>query len=171
MKKLVLIRHGKSNWDFPIRDHDRPLKKRGVADVHLISEELKQYLLEKFLIFSSTAKRAIDTAKIFAEILLIPDELIIKDVKLYAFDHKTLEMYIKSLPNQTNCVIIFAHNNAITDFVNKFGDIYIANVPTAGGVILEFEQTSWSEIKNGKVLKTIFPKDLKNEAKASKPLY
>ena len=38
---------------------------------------------------------------------------------------------------------------------------YAPNVPTSGFVSLQFEQDQWSSIKNGRILKTIFPKDLK----------
>jgi phosphohistidine phosphatase len=33
MKTLLLLRHGKSNWNEPsLPDHDRPLNKRGERD-------------------------------------------------------------------------------------------------------------------------------------------
>ncbi|WP_177764810.1 SixA phosphatase family protein [Flavobacterium sp. I3-2] len=167
MKNLVLIRHGKSSWELPIRDHDRPLTKRGISDAHLISDKLKNYLPKKFLIWSSTARRTLDTAKIVAQNLLIPEELVVQESAMYTFDCKSLSKLIKSINNQHNNLILFCHNNAITDFVNKFGDTYIENVPTSGVVFLEFEQDDWNDIQNGKVVKTIFPKHLKNEAKAS----
>ncbi len=37
MKKLILIRHAKSNWDTPLKDIDRPLDQRGLKDAHLVS--------------------------------------------------------------------------------------------------------------------------------------
>ena len=165
MKKLVLIRHGKSNWDFPLGDHERPLKKRGISDAHLISDRLKKCLPKKFLIFSSTAKRTLDTAKIFAQNLIIPEELIISENELYIFDLKSLTKFIKSINNKHDSIILFGHNNAITDFVNKFGNKFIDKVPTSGAVFLQFEQNDWEFINEGKVIKTIFPKDLRNESK------
>ena len=167
MKNLVLIRHGKSSWELPIRDHDRPLTKRGISDSHLISDKLKNHLPNKFLLWSSTARRTLDTAKIIAQNLLIPEELVIQDKAMYTFDYKCLSKFIKNINNQHDNLILFCHNNAITDFVNKFGDTYIENVPTAGVVFLEFEQDDWNDIQDGKVVKTIFPKQLKNEAKRS----
>jgi hypothetical protein len=50
---------------------------------------------------------------------------------------------------------------AITNFVNKFGDVFIENVPTSGFVSLQFDADSWNAINKGKTHKTIFPKDLK----------
>ena len=30
MKKLILIRHGKSSWEMPLEDHERPLTNKGI---------------------------------------------------------------------------------------------------------------------------------------------
>ena len=39
MKTLFIVRHAKSSWDYKgIDDIDRPLKKSGIKDAHLISK-------------------------------------------------------------------------------------------------------------------------------------
>lgn len=81
--------------------------------------------------------------------------------QLYTFDSNQLEQIVKSCQNDCNNLILFGHNNAITDFVNKFGDVFIENVPTSGFVSLQFDAESWDSIHKGKTHKTIFPKDLK----------
>ena len=41
MKTLFIVRHAKSSWDYKgIDDIDRPLKKSGIKDAHLISKFL-----------------------------------------------------------------------------------------------------------------------------------
>ena len=80
--------------------------------------------------------------------------------ELYTFDERKLETIIKSFPNSYNNVILFGHNEAITNFVNKFGDIFIDNVSTSGFVSLQFETEDWHSIQSGKTKKVIFPKDL-----------
>lgn len=162
MKNLVLIRHGKSSWDMPIEDHERPLNNRGIKNSNVLFEKLQPHLPERFLIWSSTAKRAHDTAKIFNETLNIPQELTVLKPELYTFDSLHLSKVIKNCEDSVPSLIIFGHNNAITDFVNKFGNKYIENVPTSGVVILEFEEENWNNIKNGKITQTMFPKDLAN---------
>lgn len=162
MKKLILIRHGKSSWEMPIEDHERPLTNKGIKNSNFIFEKIQKNLPERFLIWSSTAKRAHDTAKIFNEVLNIPQELTVLKNDLYTFDASSLTKIIKNCKDTVPSLIIFGHNNAITDFVNTFGNKYIENVPTSGVVILEFEGESWDIIKNGKVIETLFPKDLIN---------
>ena len=111
--------------------------------------------------FSSTAKRASETAIIFAQNFLYPIENIVFKEELYTFDENNLERIVKSLNNKYDNVILFGHNEAITNFVNKFGDIFIDNVSTSGLVSLQFDTDDWQNIHNGKTLKVLFPKDLK----------
>lgn len=158
MKKLILIRHGKSNWKVPVEDHERPLQQKGVVNSHQVFEKLSKYLPERFLIWSSTAKRAVDTAKIFTENLCIPNELVVLKNNLYTFDWRDLSSIIKNCDNYIPNLIIFGHNNAITDFVNKFGNKFFENVPTSGGIILTFNEDNWEQISQGDIEGVFFPK-------------
>jgi phosphohistidine phosphatase len=161
MKNLILVRHAKSSWTTPIQDVDRPLLHRGILDAHLVSSCIMNYIPNTFLLWTSIAKRASDTALIFAQNISFPiDNIVYKD-DLYTFDENQLEKVIKSCNNLYESVILFGHNEAITNFVNKFGDSFIPNVPTSGFVSLQFETEHWNEIDKGKIKKIIFPKDLK----------
>jgi len=161
MKNLILIRHAKSSWEVPLHDKDRPLTSQGMQSAHLVSSNALKYLPKTFSIWSSTAERAVETALIFAQNINFPLESIIYKDELYTFDERKLEKVIKSYSNGYDSIIIFGHNEAITNFVNKFGDVYIDNVPTAGFVHIEFDCESWDDIHKGKTKKTLFPRDLK----------
>ena len=161
MKNLIIIRHAKSSWNAPLNDIDRPLEQRGIKDAHLVAMQSIKFLPPKFQIFSSNAKRASETAMIFAQNYTYPVENIAFKPELYTFDEIKLEKIIKSFDNNYDNVILFGHNEAITNFVNKFGDIFIDNVPTCGFISLQFDANDWLSIENGTTLKTIFPKDLK----------
>ena len=161
MKKLILIRHAKSSWEEPLEDKDRPLTKRGIKDAHLVSSKIIKYLPKAFVIYSSTARRTTETAMIFAQNILFPVESIVFKDELYTFDVNQLEAEVKSFNNDYDCVILVAHNAAITDFVNKFGDVFIENVPTSGFVSIDFDSDSWENINKGRIRETIFPKNLK----------
>lgn len=161
MKNLILIRHAKSSWEAPLKDFDRPLMKRGILDAHTVSGNITDFLPKTYIIWSSTAARAAETALIFAQNISYPIESILYKDELYTFDDRQLEKVIKSCDNSFESVILFGHNEAITNFVNKFGDVFIENVPTSGFVSLRFEEDCWDKIDKGKTHKTIFPKDLK----------
>jgi phosphohistidine phosphatase len=161
MKNLILIRHAKSSWEAPLNDFDRPLMKNGIQDAHLVSSNIFKYIPKTYLIWSSPAARAVETALIFAQNISYPVESIVYKKELYTFDENQLEKVIKSCSNLFESVILFGHNEAITNFVNKFGDVFIDNVPTSGFVSLQFQADSWDTIHKGKTQKVIFPKDLK----------
>lgn len=162
MKKLILIRHAKSCWETIVDDKNRPIsRERGVLDAHLVFPALREYLPKKFVAWTSTARRAKQTAIVFCQILDVNNDYVIAKDEVYTFELKKLEKAIKSCGNNHNALIIFGHNEAITDFVNKFGDVSIKNVPTCGVVVMKFDQDRWEDIENGNVIKTIFPRDLK----------
>lgn len=158
--KLILIRHAKSSWNTPVQDFDRPLSKKGINDAHNVSDRLVQNLPKTSIIWTSPAKRARETALIFAQNFLIPLESVIQKSGLYTFEAAELEKIIKSCENSHSNLILFGHNDAITKFVNKFGDLSIENVPTSGVVEIDFDNDSWNQISKGKIVQTIFPRDL-----------
>jgi len=161
MKNLILIRHAKSSWDAPLKDKDRPLSKRGINDAHLMAAHVEEYLPKSYVVWSSTAKRAKNTAYIFAQTLSIPIDTIVFKDDLYTFDEKTLEEIIKTCNNQFDNLILFGHNGAITNFVNTFGNRAVENVPTAGFVSLSFNENDWNDITKGTTETVLFPSDLK----------
>lgn len=161
MKNLILIRHAKSSWDEPISDKDRGLNERGKNDAALVALDSCNLLNDKFVLFSSNARRALETATIFAANYSFPLNEIIIEEDLYTFDENQLEKVIKSLNNDLVNVILFGHNAATTNFVNKFGDIFIENVPTSGLVWIKFDSVEWKLLKKGKIQKVVFPRDLK----------
>lgn len=65
MKRLVVFRHGKSDWYAPSRsDHDRPLSKRGRRSAQTMGKILADADQVPELIISSTATRARTTAEL-----------------------------------------------------------------------------------------------------------
>lgn len=161
MKNLFIVRHAKSSWEAPLTDFDRPLTQSGIKDAHLVSDEAKKSLPKSFVIWSSNAKRASETALIFAQNVLYPIDNILFREDLYTFDERDLQDVIQSCPDEIDNLILFGHNEAITNFVNTFGTVYIDNVPTSGFIAISFENTSWKSLKKGVTKATIFPRDLR----------
>ncbi|MGH2666116.1 SixA phosphatase family protein [Flavobacterium sp.] len=160
MKSLILIRHAKSSWDFPVIDKERPLIESGVKNIKKVAKKAIEFLPENRTIWSSTANRATQTALLFCEnTFMNQNDIIFKD-SLYTFDGSKLENEIRKCENTIENLILFGHNEAITNIVNKFGDKFIMNVPTAGFVYLQFEQNNWQNISKGKTIKFIFPKEI-----------
>lgn len=160
MKNIILIRHAKSSWEFAVDDFDRPLMQKGIDNSYKVAEIVKNFVNENALVWISSAKRTQETAKIFMSYFKIHANNINLKKELYTFSLTQLEQIVKSCPNDQNFLILFGHNSAITDFVNKFGDVFIENVPTSGFVSITFNTNDWNAISNGKTDKIIFPSQL-----------
>lgn len=66
--RLLLLRHAKSSWDHRgLRDHDRPLAPRGERAAPAMGAHLAGTNLRVDRIVSSTAARALATARLFRE--------------------------------------------------------------------------------------------------------
>ena len=163
MKNLILIRHAKSSWDAPVQDIERSISSRGVQNAHLIAIKAVDIVPKSYIVWCSNAKRTKETAYIFSQYLSVPIDVIQFSNELYTFDDKQLFQIIKKCKNEHDNLILFGHNEAITNFVNKFGDLYIENVPTSGLVHLQFDCDSWENLSKGKTICTLFPSHFKHE--------
>lgn len=161
MKNLILVRHAKSDWSLSLDDFDRTLTKRGQDDAQAIAQEVMSFLPGNYSVWSSSARRASLTAGIMTRAWNFPLSKVDFRYDLYTFSSSNLETVIKSCSDDILNLIVFGHNEAITDFVNNFGDIYIDNVPTSGLVWITFDTDRWNGIDGGKTIRTDFPKLLR----------
>lgn len=161
MKELILVRHGKSSWDFDVSDRDRPLKLRGIGDAHLIARTVETDFSIPDAVFSSPANRALHTCMILVRELKIPLNRVQVVPELYDFGGGGLRAFVHKLDDSLQRVMLFGHNHAMTHTANAWGDRYIDNVPTSGYVHLEFGDTAWKDINFGKTRQVLFPKELK----------
>lgn len=161
MKQLILMRHGKSSWDYEVSDKDRPLKERGITDAHLVAKSFSDSVPNINFAFSSPANRALHTSMIFLRGIGFDLANFKVDKHLYDFSGDSVSAFVRQLDNEWDTVAIFGHNYAFTSLANTWGDQYIENLPTAGLVHITFSVDDWSKISKGTTKKTIFPKDLK----------
>ena len=161
MKRLVLVRHGKSSWDHDVPDYERPLKERAYKDAELVLKTFKHFYKFSGQFWTSFAKRARTTAEIFKKELNIPDEDFFVKRELYTFNQQDLLQVIKTCDNNIQKLIIFGHNPALTMLVNYLGDKPIDNLPTTGLVVIDFDTDDWNEISKGTTIITLIPKSLR----------
>lgn len=161
MKKLILVRHGKSSWKEDLPDYERPLKKRGYKDADLVIKAFQNFTDETPFIWTSYAVRALTTARIFQEELKVPEGKFSILKKLYTFNSRELLKVILSCDDSIDTLMVFGHNPAMTGVVNLLGDHEFDNVPTTGLTIIEFESNSWKNLQDGKTVLFLFPKNLR----------
>ncbi len=161
MKHLILMRHGKSSWDYDVSDKDRPLKERGINDAYLVGKAFNSNSFQIDFAFSSPANRALHTSMIFLRSIGFSLEKFRVNEALYDFSGQSAGQFVKQLDNTLDKVVIFGHNYAFTSLANAWGDKYIDNVPTAGLVHISFQENDWAKISKGTTEQIIFPKHLK----------
>ncbi|MFT5890645.1 MAG: phosphohistidine phosphatase [Dokdonia sp.] len=160
MKTLYVVRHAKSSWKFDVIDHERPLNDRGLDNAPRVAAHVAGCMPKPDLVMSSDAMRAKTTAFFFAKAYSIPEKEIILDHTLYDFDGRDLVDVIRSCDDTVNCLMVFGHNNAMTNFVNTYGDKMTDNVPTCGFTAIKFDINHWKDMSQGETIFTSIPKEL-----------
>ncbi len=159
MKTLYIVRHAKSSWKYEsVKDHDRPLKERGINDAHLVSKFLAKNIQRPDVFISSSANRALQTGIIFCENFGYPMANLKISKQLYSFSDGYLVKTVKALDDSFDSAIIFSHDHGINTFVNKFGSKPIAHVSTCGVIGIQFKEKHWKNIKKGTTILVEFPK-------------
>lgn len=161
MKTLYLVRHAKSSWEFDVTDDRRPLNERGLGDAPLMAEHIANKMPKPDHFISSDATRAMTTAVFFLKAYGVNDRELQLDHKLYDFAGTDLVDVIRSTTNNVNILMVFGHNNAMTNFVNTYGDKRIDNVATAAFTAIKFDIDTWEELTEGETIYTKTPKELK----------
>lgn len=162
MKKILFIRHAKSDWSFPeLADFERPLNKRGNKDASEMGFRLSNDKIIPQLIKLSTAERAKETIKLISE--TAGWQSIDKQEKDWMYLASANE-YIKSiekLHDEIDFICYCGHNPTITYVINYFTGDNIENVPTCGMALIEFKADSWKHISknSGKLVFYDFPKN------------
>lgn len=157
MKTLYIVRHGKSSWeDEGLRDFDRPLNERGCSNAQEMAKRMESKKLFPEIIYTSTANRALSTARIFSEILSIEDHKIYLTEELYLASSDQIMDVIYSFDDSFNSVMIFGHNPGFTDLANKLSGLSISNLPTSGVLMIKFEVDKWTEISRQKLIDQFF---------------
>lgn len=149
MKELLLVRHAKSSWANPGQDDfDRPLNERGQKDAPMMAKRMIERGVAINGIISSTALRAITTARFFA----IENAIAEKDIMQHEFlYHAPPERFLKAIlqiPDRISTAAIFAHNPGITDFVNQLTDARIDDMPTCAVFAIKIDTDTWKEFTN-----------------------
>jgi len=160
-KQLIVIRHAKSDWaNALLRDFDRPLNKRGMRAAPEMAARLVNRGIQPDLLVSSPAKRAITTARYFAEAWEIPLQNIQEQPNIYEASAKTLLSIVSQFDNQYHQIALFGHNPGLTDLVNML-DGHIDNLPTCGIIKIDFDFNDWQMISSGtgKVALFDYPKN------------
>ena len=161
MKTLLIMRHAKSAYPPEISDDfDRPLNKRGRADVPRIAHLLAAYGPRPEVVLASTAHRAHQTATGLVESLGLPASVLHLDDALYLASPHTLGQAATGLPDSAQTGLIIAHNPGLEEWIRELTGAHV-HLPTAGLAAVELGIHSWAEISRGHLLYFAVPRLVK----------
>lgn len=169
MRRLILLRHAKSDHPPGIADHDRPLAPRGITAAPLMGRYLKDENLLPDLALVSTARRTQQTWDLasaeWSETIPAHSER-----GIYEASADRLLDIIKAAPDEARSLIVIGHNPGFHDLAMMLvghGDRYAfarlqANMPTAALTIIDFAVDGWADVapREGRLDRFITPKML-----------
>jgi len=116
-RELLILRHGKSNWNVDTDDFNRPLKKRGKRGAQMIAAWLSDQKLIPDYVVSSPATRANDTANRVVAALdgaIVPIET---DQRIYEASLEELLGALADCPPDAARVLIVGHNPGLEELL------------------------------------------------------
>lgn len=156
------MRHAKSSWqEVGISDFDRPLNDRGKEDAPQMAKRLLDRKIKIDCFFSSPAKRAQKTAKLFMKEYDEKKEHLILVPSLYEASVEDFYAAIETFDDDCSVVAMFSHNPGITEFVNSLTEYFTDNMPTCGVFAVSIDTKKWRYFKesNKSLLFFDFPKN------------
>lgn len=163
MKTLIIMRHAKSSWDNArLRDHDRPLQKRGERDAPIMGQLLADRGLVPDMILSSSAERALVTAKAVAASAGYDGPIeVAKD--FYMAGPETFVDRLRQIPNSIKSVMIVGHNPGLEDLLAELVGLW-QRMPTAAVAEVSLAIDDWTQLNidmKGKLNNLWTPKELR----------
>jgi phosphohistidine phosphatase len=165
MKRLVLIRHAKSDWSIPgQKDFDRELNTRGVMDAPRMGARLKELQIFPTLVVCSPAQRAKQTMEFITEQLNVNEALITFEEDVYEASARTLLHIVNTLDNSQSCVFMVGHNPGMSFFSEYLTGKETGDMPTCSIAVIDFETDDWATVsqRTGNLTHYIYPKDQEN---------
>jgi phosphohistidine phosphatase len=167
VKRLYLLRHGKSNWGDPsLADAERPLAPRGRKAAARMGRHLRREGIRPDLVLCSIALRAKETLEAIEPALQdVPTRA---EKGLYAATAEALLARVRRLPEDVTSVMLIGHNPGLQDLAILFasGGRELGRLrekyPTCALATLDLGSEGWSKLQPGsaRLVDLVTPNDL-----------
>ena len=161
MKKLIIIRHAKSDWkDNSLDDYDRPLNKRGLNDAVVMGKLLHKNGLKPDLIMSSPALRAMKTAELISKEVEYKN-VIYPNQYIYEAYVNTLQDIVSFINDDYDTVFLVGHNPGVSALAYMLSELK-ESISTCATIEINFDCKSWMEVskENSTLISYTSPKKL-----------
>jgi phosphohistidine phosphatase len=149
MRRLIILRHAKTEREHRLGDRHRELTARGRRDSKRAGEEILAHAGMPDSIVTSPAVRARQTAEIVAEALGFTGQLV-EEPAIYAAGLEELIDMVHALPESVETTLLVGHNPGILELVNWLAgpDDEREHLPTAAFAIAS-TQSTWKDRDSG----------------------
>ncbi len=146
MKRILVFRHGKSDWHAEYgSDHDRPLARRGRAAARTMGHFLTRIDSLPDLVVTSTAVRAAETVRLAAQAGGWPCPIEATD-QLYGASVESVLRLVHTLPEEHGTVLLAGHQPTCSAVVGRLIGGGELKFPTAAMARLDFAADSWRQV-------------------------
>lgn len=117
IRQLLLLRHGKSDWNVDVDDFERPLKKRGKQAAQRMGVWLRQQELVLDYILSSPAARALNTAEKLSKAMGLTAKHVNYDSRIYKAELDDLMAVLADCSKKSERVMLVGHNPGLEELL------------------------------------------------------
>lgn len=138
MKRLVVLRHAKSDWTQPVSDRQRPITSRGARQASEAGEWLAAQPWQIDLALVSPAVRAASAWDLAAAHLDAVPTQSVEDA--YTFDGDALLALVRRQPADLTTIVVVSHNPAVEELVEALTGRWVL-MKTSSLAVVELD--SW----------------------------
>ena len=149
MKRLVLLRHGKSDWDAgAATDHDRPLARRGVRAAKTMGQLLAAAGEAPDFVITSSAVRAHTTAELAMEAGGWDSPMRVEPA-LYGASPGEVVRVIQATEEHVDSLLLVGHEPTWSSLASILTGGGYVRVATATAVGINLGVTRWAAVEPG----------------------
>jgi phosphohistidine phosphatase len=170
MRRLMLLRHAKSDWSQTTADRGRPLNDRGRAVAPLMGAYLAHHALLPDRVVVSPARRTLETWELAARPLAGSAAAPVVEERIYEASAETLLGVVRALPEACHLVLVVGHNPGMQELALQLiatGDAdarrrLAEKYPTGGLTVIDFAVDDWAVVhpRSGRLDRFVVPKML-----------
>jgi phosphohistidine phosphatase len=168
MRRLMLLRHAKSDWSSPgMPDRERPLNARGAGDARTMGVYLARHALVPDRILCSPAERTRQTAEAIVKGWPAAVEITYSD-RLYEASPEAILSLVRAVAPEVHGLLVIGHNPGLQEAARMLiaaGDIeprerLHEKFPTAALAVIDFPIDAWSKLhrQSGRLDRFVTPR-------------
>ena len=143
MKKIIIIRHAKSDWETGVSDFDRSLNIRGLKAASYLSTVLKRMQVTPGYVICSPSKRTSETATLLLKQLFDVKKIDYQESIYNATFFEIFKLITSDLDDTIENLVIVGHNPGVSELVEYLSSANLGCLSSCSCVCLSTDLDSW----------------------------